>query len=151
MVVSPALLVLALTLQGADAPHADAQRAGRVRDGLLIGAAGLLVTGGYTAGAFLAQDQPAGHALAVVGGSVALGAVGASVAMLLLSWRDNPWGLVPWALVTVGAGLAGAVLGGVLAHVGAENSGATRTATHGVVVGLCLTETVLIELSRLVR
>lgn len=151
MRVFPAL-VLALTLQaGEAAPPANDKTAGRVRDGLLIGASGLAVASAYTVGAALLGDQPGGHTLAIIGGITALGLTSASLAMLALSGRDNPWGLLQYVLVTLGAGLVGAAVGGVAAHFGALQPGPGRTATHGVIIGLVVTETVLVELSRLVR
>lgn len=146
------VLVLALTLHAGDAPAPAAdQTPSHVRDGLLIGAVGLAVTGAYTVGAVLTGDKPSGHPLAIAGGVVSLGLVSASVTVMILSWRKNPWGLLTYALATVGAGLAGAAIGGLAAHFGAVNPGPGRTATHGVIIGLCVTETVLIELARLVR
>jgi hypothetical protein len=146
------VLVLALTLHAGEVPAPVADKTpSRVRDGLLIGAVGLAVTSAYTIGAVLTGDKPSGHPLAIAGGVASLGLVSASVTMLALSGRKNPWGLLTYVLTTVGIGLAGAAIGGIAAHFGSVNPGPGRTATHGVIIGLCVTETVLIELSRLVR
>jgi len=144
--VFPAL-VLALALNAADGDKTP----GRVRDGILIGLSGLTSVAAYTTGAFLTGDRPGGHVLAIVGGTVSLGLTAASIAMLSLSGRKDPWGLVTYALVTVVSGLVGAAIGGVTAHFASVNSGPARTATHGVIIGLIITETTLAELSRLVR
>ncbi len=141
-------LVLALALNAGDASD---KTPGRVRDGILIGVSGLASAAAYTAGAFLTGDQPGGHVMAIIGGISALGLTSASIAMLALSGRKDPWSLLTYALVTVGAGLVGAAVGGVAAHFGSVNPGPARTATHGVIIGLIITETTLAELSRLVR
>ena len=145
-------LVLALTLNAAEGPAPSGDKTpARVRDGILIGVSGLAAASAYTIGAVLAGDQPGGHVMAVIGGVTTLGFVSASLTMLILSGRTNPWGLLQYALVTIGAGLAGAAIGGVAAHFGSVNPGPARTATHGVIIGLIVTETTLVELSRLIR
>ncbi len=160
VVLIPLAITLSLSLHAVEAPDAEPattppavedKTPGRIRDGLLIGAVGLAVTAAYTVGAVLAGDHPAGHTLAIIGGITSLGLVSGSLAAMIMAWRDNPWGVLQYALVALGVGLAGAAVGGIGAHFAAQNPGAGRTATHGVIIGLCVTETVLIELSRLVR
>jgi hypothetical protein len=145
--VLPAL-VLALALNAADG---DDKTPGRVRDGILIGLSGLTSVAAYTTGAFLTGDRPGGHVLAIIGGGVSLGLTAASLAMLGLSGRKDPWSLITYALVTVASGLVGGAVGAVTAYFTALNPGPGRTATHGVIIGLIITETTLAELSRLVR
>ncbi len=134
-------LVLSLSL-GAE-PSAS-----KVVDAVLIGLSGAAVTAGYTTAAVLIEDRPGGHPLAVAGGAVSLGTVGMSVGLLINSQRKDPGSLVSFILTPLLAGLVGAALGGVLGHFGSVEPGPLRTATHGVVIGLLLTDTFVFELAR---
>jgi len=138
------LLVLALPARAADA---EPERSPSVLRAVLIGATGLVLAGGYTAGAFATGDRPSGFTLATVGGVVSGGLLGAGVGLGLKSLNKDPGSLLTYILVPVLTGLAGAILGGVLAGVGSNQPGTGRTVTHVLVVSLLLGETIAVELA----
>ena len=123
---------------------------GKVVDGVLIGVGGLVSAAAYTTGAILTGDHPSGHPLAVAGGAVSLGAAGMSVGFLINHSRTNPGSMVGYILTPILSGLVGAALGGTLAWFAARDAGPLRTATHGVVIGLILTDAFVFELARLI-
>ncbi|MFZ5439186.1 MAG: hypothetical protein ACOZQL_04215 [Myxococcota bacterium] len=110
---------------------------------VVIGATGLALSGGYLAGAFATGDRPSGFGLGVTGGVVAGGLLGVGVGLALTAGREDPGSLATFILRPVLGGIAGALVGGLLAGLGSAQPGAGRTATHGVVIGLLLTETVV--------
>lgn len=116
---------------------------------VLIGVAGLALAGAYTAGAVLTADDPSARPLAIVGGTLTGGILGASLGLGLNALLDDPGSLVQFVLRPVLAGLLGAAVGGVLSGLAAWNPGGARTATHAVVIGLLITETALFEYARL--
>lgn len=123
----------------------------RVWHAVLIGATGLALAGGYTAGAVLTADQPSARPLSITGGVIAGGVLGASLGLGLGAMRDDPGDLAMYLLRPVIGGLLGALLGGVLAGFGAWQPGTVRTVTHAVIVGLVISETVVFEIARLAR
>lgn len=116
---------------------------------MLIGATGLALAGGYTAGAFLTGDKPSGQALAVTGGVIAGGFAGVTLALGLGAARDDPGSLVGYILRPVLCGVAGAIIGGLLTGLGSREPGTLRTVTHVVVVTLLIGETIAVEYARL--
>ena len=116
---------------------------------MLIGATGLALAGGYTAGAFLTGDQPSGQALAVTGGVISGGLAGAMLGLGLGAARDDPGSLVGYVLRPVLCGIAGAIIGGLLTGLGSREPGTVRTVTHVVVVSLLIGETIALEYARL--
>lgn len=141
--MSPVLAALVLTVSSAEPASSR-----KVADAVILGVSGAVAIAGYTTGAILTGDHPAGHPLAIVGGATTLGTIGASIGLLINNRRDDPGSIVGYILTPVLAGIAGAALGGVLAHFGAREAGPARTATHGVIIGLMLTDVLLLELAR---
>lgn len=121
----------------------------RVFHALLIGASGLALAGAYAAGAVLTGDDPGARPLAITGGALTGGILGASLGLGLTAMLDDPGSMFTYVLRPVLAGLLGAALGGVLSGLGAWAPGGGRTATHGVIIGLVLAETALFEFARL--
>lgn len=140
------LLLPALALAEESSPRTDAPPSGL--SGVLIGAVGAALTGGYLAGAFLTKDQPSGVPLAVTGGIVAGGLLGVGIALGVGSKRDDPGSLLRYILVPVLSGLAGAAIGGLAAGLGAATPGTGRTVTHVVVVTFLIGETIALEIFR---
>lgn len=144
-------MIVALTARAEPEPRHVSPPSNRVWNAILIGASGLVLAGGYTAGAFLTGDQPAARPLAIIGGVGAGGMLGVSLALGLGATREDPGSLVGYILRPVIGALAGAVLGGVLAGFGAWQPGTLRTVTHAIIIGLVITDTVIVEIARLVR
>jgi hypothetical protein len=115
---------------------------------VLIGAAGMALTGGYLAGAFLTGDRPSAIPLAVSGGIVTGGLLGAGLALGINSTRKDPGSLVRYILVPVLAGLAGAAVGGLATGFGSSQPGTGRTVTHVVVITFLIAETLVLEFAR---
>lgn len=138
-----ALLVTALTAQAAE-PQASEDRA---VDMVIIGAFGLGLAGCYTLGAYLTGDQPSGYPLAILGGVGAGGMLGAFLARAIMASHRQDRITVGTVLVPLLIGLAGAAIGGVTAGFTARDPGAGRTATHGVIIGVVLTDTLIAELT----
>ena len=144
------VLIAASAARGAsNEPRHYSAPSNRFWHAVLIGATGLALAGGYTAGAFLTGDQPSGQALAVTGGVIAGGLAGATLALALGSKRDDPGSLVGYILRPVLCGVAGAIIGGLLAGLGSREPGTLRTVTHVVVVTFLIGETVALEYARL--
>jgi hypothetical protein len=144
-------MIFALSARAEMEPAHVLPPSSRVWHAILIGATGLALAGGYAAGAVLTGDQPSGRPLAITGGVVSGGVLGVSLGLGFGAARDDPGSLVTYILRPVLGGLLGAALGGVLAGFGSWQPGTLRTVTHGVVIGLLLTDTVIFEIARLVR
>ena len=143
------LMVTALSARAAapDAPTKD----GRAVEMVIIGAFGLAAAGGYTLGAYLTGDQPSGYPLAIIGGVGAGGMLGTWLGVAIMASLRPDRITVGTILVPLLSGLAGAAIGGVTAGFTAKEPGAARTATHGVIIGLLLTDTLIAELTTLAR
>jgi hypothetical protein len=115
---------------------------------VLISATGAALVGGYTAGAFLTGDRPSGLPLAVTGGVVAGGLLGAGIALGVGALRKDPGALLRYLLVPILSGLVGAALGGLGAGLGAQQPGPGRAVTHVVVVTFLLGETITLLVVR---
>lgn len=139
----------ALTAQAATPVQPASE--GRAVELVVIGTTGLLVAGGYTLGAFLTGDQSSGYPLAIVGAVGAGGMLGSWLGLALnASQRRGPV-TVGNVLLPLLAGVAGAVLGGVTAGFTAKDPGSGRTATHAIIIGVLLTDTLIAELIALTR
>jgi hypothetical protein len=145
------VVIVALTAHAEPEPRHVLPPTNRAWHAILIGASGLALAGGYTAGAVLTGDQPTARPLAITGGVVTGGVLGASFGLLLGAMRDDPGSLVTYILRPVIGGLVGALVGGLLSGFGSWQPGTVRTVTHGVIIGLVISETVLLEIARLAR
>jgi hypothetical protein len=144
-------MICALTARAEPEPRHMSPPTNRFWHAMLIGAVGLGLAGGYTAGAFLTGDHPSGQPLAITGGVLSGGLVGATLALGLGALRDDPGSLVGYILRPVICGVVGAVIGGLLTGLGSRQPGTVRTVTHVVVVSLLIGETVVLEVARLAR
>lgn len=144
------VMIGALTAQAAtpETKHFSAP-SNRVWHALLIGATGLALAGGYTAGAFLTGDKPSAQPLAITGGVLSGGLLGLTFALGFGALRDDPGSLVGYILRPVIFGVVGAIAGGLLAGLGARLPGTPRTVTHVVLISLLLGETIVFEFARL--
>lgn len=144
-----ALLLTALTTQAAQ-PERSADD-GRAVEMVVIGTFGLLAAGGYTLGAYLTGEEPSGYPLAIIGGVGAGGMLGTWIGLAINASQRHQqitWGTV---LLPLLSGVAGMVIGGVTAGFTAQAPGSGRTATHGVIIGVLLTDTLIAELTTLLR
>ena len=144
-------MVVALTARAEPEPRHVLPPTTRAWHAILIGASGLALAGGYTAGALLTGDQPSARPLAITGGVFTGGVLGASLGLGLGAMKEEPGSLVGYILRPVLGGLVGALVGGLLAGFGVWQPGAVRTVTHAVIIGLVISETVLFEIVRLAR
>lgn len=142
------ILITALASQAVEPARKDE---GRVTNAVLIGAFGLAAAGGYTLGAYLTGDQPSGYTLAVLGGAGAGGALGSWLGYAINAALKQPSTMVGLIVLPLLTGLAGAVLGGVAAGFSANQPGAGRTATHGVIIGVLLTDAIIGEVVAIAR
>lgn len=145
------LMIFALTARAEPEPRHLSPPTSRFWHAMLIGAVGVGLSGGYTAGALLTGDRPSGQPLAITGGVLSGGLMGATLALGLGALRDEPGSLVGYILRPVLCGVVGAVVGGLLTGLGSRQPGTVRTVTHVVVVSLVLGETVVLEIARLAR
>ncbi len=145
------VLVFATSAQATPETRHSSAPSNRVWHGLLIGATGLALAGGYASGAVLTADEPSAQPLAIMGGALSLGMLGVTLALGLGAARDDPGSLVGYVLRPVLCGVAGAIIGGLLAGLGSREPGTLRTVTHVVVVSLLIGETVVLEFARLAR
>lgn len=145
------VLLFALTARAEAEPVHLAPPTNRFWHAVLIGAVGLGLAGGYTAGAVLTGDRPSAQPLAITGGVLSGGLLGVTVALALGSTRDDPGSLVGSVLRPVIFGLVGALLGGLLSGLGSKDPGTLRTVTHVVVISLLVGETIGVEFARLSR
>ena len=139
------VMVCALTAHAAD-PEPKPQKS--VLAAVLIGATGLALAGGYTAGAFATGDRPSGFPLATIGGVISGGLLGAGIGLGINSQMKNPGSLVGYVLAPVISGVAGALLFGLLSGLASNQPGTARTVTHVVVVSLLIGETIALEFTR---
>lgn len=142
------VLVLSLAARAEPEPAHVLPPSSRAWSAVLIGAVGLALAGGYTAGAVLTGDQPSGQALAITGGVLSGGLLGGGLALWLGRYRDDPGSLVGYVLRPLLSGVVFAVLGGVLSGFAAQQPGTGRTVTHVVVVSLLIGETIAVEFAR---
>jgi hypothetical protein len=143
------VLVFASAARASPEPRHHSPPSNRFWHAVLIGAVGLALSGGYTAGAVLTGDQPSGQPLAITGGVLSGGVLGVTLALGLGTARDDPGSLVGYILRPVILGVVGAIVGGLLTGLGARQPGTLRTVTHVVVVSLLIGETVAVEFARL--
>lgn len=145
------MVVLAMSAQASPETRHSSGPSNRVWHGLLIGATGLALAGGYAAGALLTGDKPSAQPLAITGGVISGGLLGVTLALGLGAARDDPGSLVGFVLRPVICGVVGAIIGGLLTGLGSREPGTLRTVTHVVVVSLLISETVVLEFARLAR
>ncbi|MFO0600885.1 MAG: hypothetical protein U0228_36580 [Myxococcaceae bacterium] len=144
--VAPVVLLLLVTPAHAEEPGPEAGQ--RIWPAFVIAGAGALLSGGYLAGAFATGDRPSAVPLAVTGGIVTGGLLGAGLALGINSLRKDPGSLIRYVLVPVLSGLAGAALGGLAAGFGSAQPGTGRTITHVVVVSFLVGETITLMIAR---
>lgn len=145
------VLIVALTARAEAEPAHLAPPTNRFWHAVLIGAVGLGLAGGYTAGAVLTGDRPSAQPLAITGGVVSGGLLGLTVALAWGSTRDDPGSVVGYILRPVIFGVVGAIVGGLLTGLGSKDPGTLRTVTHVVVISLLIGETIVFEVARLAR
>lgn len=144
-----AVLVMAMSAHAAEPEKSSGES--RAVEMVVVGTFGLLAAGGYTLGAYLTGDQPSGYTLAILGAVGAGGMLGSWLG-LAINASQHPKGItVGVVLLPLLSGLAGAVIGGVTAGFTARDPGASRTATHGFVIGVLITDTLLAELTEALR
>lgn len=141
-----AVLVPTLALGAEEVEPTPAEPSGLTA--VLIGAAGIALTGGYVAGAFLTGDRRSAIPLAVTGGIVTGGLLGVGIALGVGSKRDDPGSLFRYILLPVLAGLAGAAIGGLAAGFGSSQPGTGRIVTHVIVATFLIGETLVLEFVR---
>ena len=142
-------MVFASAANASPEPRHISPPSNRFWHAVLIGAVGLAITGGYTAGAVLTGEQPSAQPLAITGGVLSGGLLGATLALGLGTARDDPGSLVGYVLRPVIFGVVGAIIGGLLTGLGSREPGTLRTVAHVVVISLLIGETVAIEFARL--
>ena len=143
------VMIFALSARAEPEPRHFLGPTDRLWHALLIGGVGLALAGGYTTGAVLTGDRPSAVPLAITGGVLTGGLLGAGLALGLNVFRDDPGSLAGYLIRPLLSGLVGALIGGVLCGLGAGQPGTVRTVTHVVVISLLIGETVALELARL--
>lgn len=145
------LLIFSLGARAEMEPAQLTPPSNRFWHAVLIGAVGLGLAGGYTAGAVLTGDRPSAQPLAITGGVLAGGLLGVTLALAIGSTRDDPGSLVGYVLQPVIFGVVGAIVGGLLSGLGSKDAGTMRLVTHVVVISLLIGETIVLEFARLSR
>ena len=136
-------MIVALSAQAEPRAVSSSERAWSA---VLIGAVGLALAGGYAAGAVATGDNPSAVPLAITGGVLSSGLLTAGFGFAIHPPKD-----ALDAVVTVIFTVVAAVLGGVVAGYFSQQPGAARTATHGVIIGFLVLDTLAIELANLGR
>ena len=147
-ILAVGILMAALAAQAGEPERKEDHR---VSNAVIVGAFGLAAAGGYTLGAYLTGDQPSGATMAVLGAVGAGGALGWWLGFAINAALKQPSTFAGFILLPLLTGVAGAVLGGVAAGFSANQPGAGRTATHGVVIGVLLTDTIIGEIVAIAR
>jgi uncharacterized membrane protein YccC len=142
-------MVVLTSLSAASAMAAEDD--GKVGDAVLIGAFGVVSVAAYSLGAYFTGDERSGFVLATIGGVSAGSMLGTWIGFAINASMKDRATIASRILFPTLLGLAGGLAGGLSAGFASDQPGTGRTVTHGVVIGVLITDTIIAELVTLLR